>query len=297
MLRALHERHSIPLKVAYLGEGSQIWNAVASDPDYDLGQRELATLRAFLPEAGRELRDGPWNIVHLGSGNGIEAPFVVEALGPSAISRYVIVDISASLLSLARAHLKKGHPHLRVSPRVEDLDVANLARLAADVKRGGAPRTLFLLVANGALAAESRLLERLPPVLGRDDRLLFTVELFEEGREEEILRSYRLPSMARLFRRQLRQVAIAAVPDDALHFYIDRERHLVRIDLLRRAPLHYLWPLGSVEPTPSPIHLFRSFRPTRQHFPELFLRTGLRIVTAVLPSATRCGAALCAPRA
>ena len=70
LLKAIVKKQEIPHKFAYLNNGDKAWDAVSNDPQYNLGKRELTTLRKFIKLVSAKLQSKHFiNVLHIGPGN------------------------------------------------------------------------------------------------------------------------------------------------------------------------------------------------------------------------------------
>lgn len=186
---AVRERKEIPIRFCYMGLA---WHRIATDPDYTLASRELG----ILEEAARLVStriEKPVNVIHIGSGNGVEIPRIVEAIGVQNIGIYALIDINESMLGLAKSFALKKHPGLSVRTYHRNVEGAGIADIAEELKREGAERNLVLLIGNGVLFSNPQIPRFIHSAMGEKDRFFLTLELFRKEKQKEIFGSYMIP--------------------------------------------------------------------------------------------------------
>lgn len=104
----------LPAWLLYDETGSQLFEAIAAQPEYSLTRTETALLEAMAPELAHELaaeRATPLVLVEFGAGNLRKVDPLLTALRPAA---YAPLDISADHLEAACQALRRRHPSLPV---------------------------------------------------------------------------------------------------------------------------------------------------------------------------------------
>ena len=295
LIEAIERTGEIPLKFAYLDTGADVWDAISKDDCYDLGKRELTTLKRFLHLACGNFGKNPFNILHIGSGNGIEIPTVVENLGVDSIVHYGLVDISPGLLKMAEASGNKHFEGLKFLPFLHDVTKPNISKIAETLRQNGASRNLVLLIANGAILSNSACLNHIRKSMTLEDRFLITLEIFTQSRDKEILEQYKLPSIIILFAKSLSLAGINHLTSEELEFVYNKQKSEVEVYFLSKhwLELHGSQNVGSDVSLPERIKIFSSFRPTTFKLKKSLLSTGFKIESYHYFQKERCCGIVC----
>jgi hypothetical protein len=276
-----------PHKWVYLDGGSCAWRAVREDPAYDLGLRELETLRKFMPVVASLHGDHEYNVVHVGPGTGVEARLVISALGPERIPAYGIVDISPELLDQARETLAAEYKPLRVLAFHHDVSQSGMSAFVSFLRQSGTASNLVVLAANGGILADPASLRLVVGTMLPGDRLLITLEIYEREREADILNQYRLPSILNLFRRSLYHFGIPDPRDEEFQFSYDSKRALIEVFFVPNAA-------RTTPSLPDRIRVFATYRPTPAHLREALETHGLQVPLFEQFEDEHCCGVLCA---
>lgn len=225
-------KNSLPHKLAYYGAGASRWNQIVADPAYDLGKQEVVALSRFLAETIGQ-HDQPWNVIHIGPGNGIEVQRVIAGLGINRVKTYGLVDISPDLLDIAAARAESRFDDVRFIKRTIDVtddrdrELADLAKAMSD---NGSPN-LFLLIGNGAILSNADVYSTLRDCMAPRDRLLITLETYKEEREAAILEHYSVDSVVTFLTYPL--FVLGVEPDtvrrDDLTYSYNKENAVVEV--------------------------------------------------------------------
>lgn len=187
LTRFVEEKNEVPIRVVYTQE---YWDKVAKDPNYQLANREIGALQDSLPKLAEHLKGKHINIIHLGVGNGVEIPFIVDALSESIISQYVIVDVNQAMLDLAEKELAGQN----VKKVLRDIETDGIQDICDEAKNNGAMNLIFL-IANGVLFSNDSFVEEIYKNLKQDDLFFLTLELYQENKDEEIIKPYLIPTV------------------------------------------------------------------------------------------------------
>ncbi len=279
LIEAIERRNEIPHKFAYLNNGAETWDMITKASDYDLGKRELYTIRKFMQLVCEKLKNESFNILHIGSGNGIEIPTIMEILGVQQIAHYALVDISPELLKMAESYGNKHFESLRFLSFIHDITKPNISRIAETLRQNGASRNLILLIANGAILSNSSCLNYIRKSMTSEDRLLITLEVYIANREKQILEQYKLPSITTLFTRSLSLIGINDLTPDDLEFIYNKEKSMVEVYFLAKQwlELHAHENITFDVPLPEKIKIFSSFRPDSNKLKKFLLSKGFKI--------------------
>jgi len=133
------KKKEIPIRFCYAGI---VWNKIATDQNYKLATREIGILKKSIKIVSSKIKK-PINILHLGVGNGVEIPYIINAVGLSNIKNYAIVDINKSMLKLAKSFALKKYPKLNIKPYFRDIETTGIKDIAEELKNNGAKRILI----------------------------------------------------------------------------------------------------------------------------------------------------------
>lgn len=262
MLAATRQNGNVPHKFSYIGGGSRQWNAISKDPYYALGVRELRTLNEFMKYVNPNLPKKPFNILHIGPGNGVEIPTIVNAIGIEQISHYALIDISAGLMRKADSTLKKCGV-LRSTRFLKDVSKPGMSEISNEVRRVGGKNNLILLLANGAILSNSPLLSYIRNCMKPKDVLVITLEVYSKKREKRILEQYKLPSIVRLFSNSLFRLGIKPVALDEFDFAYNKSMSVMEtfFSMEKWAKRHPV-KAKALQQLPNLLRVFASLKPT-----------------------------------
>ncbi|MGH9522376.1 MAG: L-histidine N(alpha)-methyltransferase [Terriglobales bacterium] len=112
---------SLPPKLFYDAEGSELFEEITRLPEYYLTRTELAILRERANEIARRT-PARASIVELGAGSAAKTRTILQALADRRMQvHYYPVDISSTALKGATAALRRELPSVRISPTCADL--------------------------------------------------------------------------------------------------------------------------------------------------------------------------------
>lgn len=138
------------------------------------------------------------NIIHLGVGNGVEIPFLVNALKTENIDIYSIVDINKTMLDISEAKIKKQYPGLKIKRFCKDIETYGIKDVCQKTKKAGADINLIVLIANGVLFSNDELVKDIAKNMSKEDFFLLSLELYQKGKDEEIIKPYLIQSVLAL---------------------------------------------------------------------------------------------------
>jgi len=194
-------KKEIPIRFCYIG---MKWHKIATDPNYTLKQRELGILKKSIELVASKIIT-PINILHLGVGNGVEIPYIVDAIGLSNIKIYGIVDINKSMLKLAKSFALKKYSKLNIKSYFRDIETNGIKDIAKELKNSGAKRNLILLIGNGVLFSNPKTVKFIRESMDQEDNFFLTLELFKKEKQKEIFNSYMIPMILDLLRIGIRR--------------------------------------------------------------------------------------------
>jgi L-histidine Nalpha-methyltransferase len=163
---------TIPARFFYDHEGSELFEAITSLPEYYPTRTEIGILTAHADAIATAIGPGR-AVIEFGSGSSAKTPLLLRAIAPAA---YVPVDISAEFLHLSAATLAAAFPGLAVLPVAADFTAP--FRLPAGI--AGLPRLGFFpgsTIGNLAPAAAIDLLRGFAATLGPQSWLAIGFDL------------------------------------------------------------------------------------------------------------------------
>jgi len=257
-------KHEIPHKFAYLKNGARIWDMVSRDPAYDLGRRELSVLRKFLQLFLERQTKEPFNILHIGPGNGLEIQTVLDTFGIKRIPNYGLVDISSELLGMSKSLVEKHSEGIKFLYFIHDVTNKEISDIAASLRQNEASSNIILLVANGAILSNSPVLTYIHKSMKPKDILLITLEVYSAKREKQILEQYKLPAILDLFGKSLSLIGIRDFSIDQFEFNYNKVKSNIEVyfDSKKWLKFHYSDNIIFDFPLPDKIKIFSSYRPT-----------------------------------
>lgn len=108
---------SLPSKYFYDSRGSQLFEAITLQPEYDLTRIETALLQAVLPEIGDSIGAGV-HVVEYGSGSGSKTHLLLGGL--ASVVAYTPVEISRQTLLDTTRRLGRAFPDVQMLPVCAD---------------------------------------------------------------------------------------------------------------------------------------------------------------------------------
>ena len=165
----------LPPKLFYDARGSELFDRITELPEYYPTRCE----REILERRASEIVSGVEELVELGSGSATKTRVL---LATGAISRYVPVDVSESVVERCAEELRAAHPGLRVHGLIGDFD-RDLVHLPDGERR------LFAFlggtIGNFHPPARAEFLGMLRELMGPDDRLLLGTDLVKDRAQLE----------------------------------------------------------------------------------------------------------------
>lgn len=108
---------SLPSKYFYDAEGSRLFEAITTLPEYYPTRTETALLRRIAPDIAARIPDGA-AMIEFGSGASTKTRILLDAAPQLAV--YAPMDISATALDEAAAAIRADYPDLQVAPAIGD---------------------------------------------------------------------------------------------------------------------------------------------------------------------------------
>lgn len=131
----------IPLKFAYLDDGSQNWLNYIQNSYREIDSifiREQNLLKFRLNDILRDLTLGkPINIIDIGCGDGKAVFPIADFLTKEGISfRYVPIDISQNLINMAEQNFRQVFPKIPIKSFLIDLEKSIFSNVVFELKEG-----------------------------------------------------------------------------------------------------------------------------------------------------------------
>ena len=167
---------SISPKYFYDTQGSQLFEAICTLPEYYPTRAETALLTRVAPELATIIADNA-ALVEFGAGACDKVRLVLDAA--AQIGLYVPIDICSDALERAEARLHEHYPALRVAPLVDDFTRALRLPDAAQ----GHPRVGFFpgsTLGNFTRPQAVRFLRSARELLGPDARFIIGVDMVKD---------------------------------------------------------------------------------------------------------------------
>jgi len=186
------EKKEIPIRIVYT---QKYWDKIAMDSSYSLASRELGALSRSVASISKFFKNKKINIIHLGVGNGVEVPFLIDAIGLKNIDTYSIVDVNRTMLDISESKIKKRYKQLRVKKFQKDIETYGIKEICKETRQGGSRINLIVLIANGVLFSNDDLAKDIIQNMKGDDFFLLSLELYQKGKDEEIKKPYLIKSV------------------------------------------------------------------------------------------------------
>jgi SAM-dependent methyltransferase len=189
LYEAIKDRR-VPLKYAYIGEGAYIHDAFAQHQGYHsvIGGAQLEVDTALLG-----LDDSQTLCISdLGPGNAYHTIGFLEGVGQAGlrVDKYLGLDFSASLLSLAQSRIQEKFPQLQLTTAHWDFEDAPTSEIL-NWRRPSTPVVVtFLGHTLGNVSDPVRVLQNVRSSCRHADWLLVSVALFGDLSDKEIVEPY-----------------------------------------------------------------------------------------------------------
>ncbi len=114
-------RRAIPSQYLYDDEGSRLFVEITRLPEYYLTACERDALAANTHRIARYVRNGPFNLVEFGPGDGHKTSILIDHFRTQRFDFcYVPIDISTSAIASLSPALQRDFPGLEVTPLVSE---------------------------------------------------------------------------------------------------------------------------------------------------------------------------------
>lgn len=190
--KSVKEKREVPIRIVYT---QKYWDEIVKDPSFCLGAREFQALKRSIPEIAKILNNKKANIIHLGIGNGREIPVLVNALKIKNIDVYSMIDINKTMLDISEAKTKKQCAGLKIKKFCKDIETYGIKDIYQQTKKAGAKINLIVLTGNAVLFSNDELVKDIVKNMDEKDCFLLSLELYQKGKDEEIIKSYLIPSI------------------------------------------------------------------------------------------------------
>ncbi|MFB6212678.1 MAG: L-histidine N(alpha)-methyltransferase [Candidatus Magasanikbacteria bacterium] len=196
LITAIKGRGEIPLKFAYLGEGSENWDEIASERKESGGINSIESnllkrkVRHFTSAFQEKEK---LNVIDIGCGNGQPIIPVIEKLRKEGFEcSYVPIDISEELLELASKNVKEEFPDININTFQFDFELGNFSDITYPLKQDNSSNLLFFLGSTlGNHSDINRVLTNFRDSITSDDFLVLGVELTNVSKSRKILKQYK----------------------------------------------------------------------------------------------------------
>lgn len=190
-IRSLKER-AVPFKFAYVGRAAYTHDKLVRSKEYGLADTEALLIEdRFVADILPKIRSDKLGLIDVGAGNGLKAALILRFLRQeSAYLRYIALDYSETLLTIARNNLLSEFPALKLRTYQLDFETKSL-EILADVNGDAHRLFLFLGQTLGNPSKPIKALENIREGMRTGDHLLVGVEMYHSNRIEQVLEHYR----------------------------------------------------------------------------------------------------------
>jgi uncharacterized SAM-dependent methyltransferase len=176
----------VPTKFLFTSNGADIWNRLRHSTEYKLSKKEGSNLKNFLPEIYKMIK-GKINLFHIGPGNGIELPTIIESLNDK-LNSYTLIDISKKFLEYSLRNNKDIIRDIAHQAILTDIETdGNLKKICAE---RNSEKNLIIITNSGSMLANSDLFRILHDSMKDDDLLFLSFEGYSNN-HFKILASYK----------------------------------------------------------------------------------------------------------
>lgn len=223
LIKSVRENREVPIRFVYLGE---YWDKIAKDQDYNLKNREIGVLKKYIEKVAQNITKKV-NIIHLGVGNGIEIPIIAGAL-KDKIDTYAIADINETMLKLAGNRVAEFFSKEKIRRFNQDFETYSVKRIFKETKKAGAKTNLIVLAANGVLFSNDDFVKDIFSGMDKNDYFFLTLELYQPGKDKEIIQPYLIPSVLDLLSNGVKILGYRPKYED-FSAEIDKKKHLLKV--------------------------------------------------------------------
>lgn len=204
----------IPIKFCYPDEGGNKWDILAGkggkkiNENYSLGKREETIIKKGLSQITQLLKF-PFNIIHIGVGNGRELPYLVKFIDFNC-NRYFGIDISKQMIKNTINYQSKILNQMSfVSFILTDVESkGNIKKVCRFTKQKGHNRNLLLIIGQGVLSSNSDFHKYVLNSLEEEDYVLYSLEGDDTNKRKEICETYNMKEVHDLLKIGLRMGGI-----------------------------------------------------------------------------------------
>ncbi len=193
LVTAIQGRGEIPLKFVYLGEGAGNWAAIARDRSSSEGginSVEGSLLQRRLNDFISTLNKSHGiNILDIGCGDGNPILPVLNTLKKMGLSfKYVPIDISNEMLTLAVKNVQAALPDVMCQPHQLDFELGQFSDITYELKKNGSANLMFFLGSTlGNFSDLNRVLTNFRDSMTSRDFLIIGVELTNLAKVSSII--------------------------------------------------------------------------------------------------------------
>ncbi|MDP2586343.1 MAG: L-histidine N(alpha)-methyltransferase [Candidatus Komeilibacteria bacterium] len=225
LIKSVEEKNEIPIRVVYTQE---YWDNIAKDSDYQLANREISALKNSMTKLAEQLGEKKINIIHLGVGNGLEIPMIINGIGAKNIANYSIVDVNPTMLEMSEKKLQQNFPEITTKKFLTDIETYGFKDVCKQTKKDGAEINIIFLIANGVLFSNDELVREIYNNLDENDYFFLTLELYQEGKDKEIIKPYLIPTVLDLLGNGIKLIGYEPKYEE-FSAEIDKINHLLKI--------------------------------------------------------------------
>lgn len=188
------QNKKLPLKFAYIGKTAHTHDKLVRSKEYKLSDNEGKLIREKLtPEKISKNIPRGFNIIDIGSGNGLKATSVIYALKKQNLEiNYLALDYSDELLLIASKNIIKCFPHLGIQTIQTDFEERSFVPELSKIHLVSNFENIFLFLGTtlGNPFNRERVLQNICDSMKVGDTLLVGVELYDEKKISEVLSHY-----------------------------------------------------------------------------------------------------------
>jgi uncharacterized SAM-dependent methyltransferase len=221
----VEEKNEIPIRIVYTQE---YWDKIAKDSGYQLANREISALKNSIEKLSDQFGEKKINIIHLGVGNGVEVPIIIDEIKADKISNYSIVDVNPTMLKITEDKLAKNYPTIAVKKFQTDIETYGIKNICEQTKKDGAEINVIFLIANGVLFSNEEFVQEIFNSMDENDYFFLTLELYQKGKDKEIIQPYMIPTVLDLLANGIKMIGYEPKHDE-FSAEIDQNDHRLKI--------------------------------------------------------------------
>jgi len=204
LITSIKATGEIPLKFSYLADGAKNWQAISNlryNSENTINSNESILLKKRIKDiiSTYNLTNLKLNIIDIGCGTGDPIISILDYLKENNILfRYVPVDISESMLNLAKENISKRYS-VDVLPFNLDYEQGQFSDIIYNLKKDGYSNLLcFLGSTLGNHFNKDRVLTNIRDSMSADDYLILGVELTNTYKIDNLLKNYNIKEVYNL---------------------------------------------------------------------------------------------------